>query len=335
VILAPFLSDALRFSLINRLQTRTIPVRSYRPSRALREEPSTQCLLTLACLAYPEWRITPAKSDVAYALMQAIGGMDLVRAQLLAEIVYRVREGTPYLSSFDQIKSEIQARITYRLGERYETLRGWLMAQRSMPQRSTSYEFDHFLSRLYGEVLSQPGFGFHSDYIAGEVTANLIESVQKFRWVAGDALVEEEIPLGLEYLHMVQEGVIAAQYVRSWQTQPGESVLIAPAFTFLMSNRPVRVQFWLDAGSHGWAERLDQPLTHPYVLSRSWPRGQLWTDYDEVAAGQELLFTLALGLLHRCRERLYLGLSELGEQGYETRGPLLQALQRVLLNVER
>jgi hypothetical protein len=39
--------------------------------------------------------------------------------------------------------------------------------------------------------------------------------------------------------------------------------------------------------------------------------------------------------LQRCRERVYLGLSELGEQGYETRGPLLQALQRVLLNIER
>jgi hypothetical protein len=335
VVLAPFLSDALRFSLINRLQAREIPVRSYRPSRALREEPAAGCLLTLACLAYPEWRLAPAKSDVAYALMQAISGLDLVRAQLLTEIVYRVRDRAPALSSFDQINSDIQARITYRLGERFEILRGWLMARQAVPQRTTPDEFDYFLSRMFGEVLSQPGFGFHSDYIAGEVTANLIESIQKFRWAAGGALAEEGIPLGLEYLHMVQEGVIAAQYIRSWQTQPDEAVLIAPAFTFLMSNRPVRVQFWLDAGSRGWAERLNQPLTHPYVLSRGWSRGRLWTDYDEVATGQELLYNLALGLLHRCRERLYLGLSELGEQGYETRGPLLQALQRVLLSVDR
>jgi hypothetical protein len=335
VILAPFLSDALRFSLINRLQDREIPVRSYRPSRALREEPTTQCLLTLACLAHPEWQISPAKSDVAHALVQAIDGLDLVRAQLLVGIVYRVREGAPALSSFDQINSDAQMRITFLLGERYETLREWLMARYTTPQHTAPDEFDHFLSRLFGEVLSQPGFGFHSDYIAGEVTANLIESVQKFRWVAGGTLAEEGVPLGLEYLHMVQEGVIAAQYVRSWQTWPDEAVLVAPAFTFLMSNRPVRVQFWLDAGSRGWAERLNQPLTHPYILSRSWPRGQLWTDYDEVAAGQELLYNLVLGLLHRCGERLYLGLSELGEQGYETRGPLLQALQRVLLNIQR
>ena len=35
--------------------------------------------------------------------MLAIDEMDLVRAQLLAEIVYRVKEGSPNLSSFEDI----------------------------------------------------------------------------------------------------------------------------------------------------------------------------------------------------------------------------------------
>jgi hypothetical protein len=35
-------------------------------------------------------------------------------------------------------------------------------------------------------------------------------------------------------------------------------------------------------------------------------------------------------LLRRCRGTVFLGLSELGEQGYEQRGPLLLAFQRVL-----
>ncbi len=326
VVLSPFLSDALRFSLINRLQSRQIPTRSHRPSRALRDEPISHCLLTLACLAHPEWGIRPEKYDVIYTLMQAIAGTDLVRAQLLSDIVYRVREGIPVLTSFDQIKSETRARITYRIGERYERLREWLMHRREPPD-----EFDHFLSRLFGEVLSQPGFGFFDNISAGEVTANLVESVQKFRWVAGEALSQEGVSLGQEYFHMVQQGVIAAQYVRSWQVQPDDAVLVAPAFTFLMSNRPVAIQFWIDVGSHGWSERLNQPLTHSHVLSRGWPAGKLWTDYDEVHAGRQQLNRLTLGLLRRCRECIYLGLSDLGEQGYETRGPLLQALNRVLL----
>jgi len=326
VVLAPFLSDALRFSLMNRLEARQVPVRSHRPSRSLRDEPATQCLLTLGRLAHPSWGLPPSRFEVAYALMQAIEGLDLVRAQLLAEIVYRLREGIPSLSSFDQIRPEIQERITYQLGNRYERLRLWLGEYAQGPPE----EFDHFLSRLFGEVLSQPGFGFHNRYAYGEVTANLIESVQKFRWAAGATLAEEGIPLGKEYLLMVQDGVIAAQYIRSWAQQTDEAVLLAPAYTFLMSNRAVEVQFWLDVGSHGWFERLYQPLTHPYVLSRHWPQGAVWTDEHEYESSQEALSRLVYGLIRRCRRKIYLGLSELNEQGYEQRGLFLRAVQRAL-----
>jgi hypothetical protein len=354
VVLAPFLTDALRFSLMNRLEREGVPVRSHRPSRALREEPATRCLLTLAAIAHPQWGICPSRFDVAYALMQALDGMDLVRAQLLAEIVYRVKEDTPTLSSFDRINPDMQERITFLLGGRYENLRNWIedyiaslqvapsVSERDgerdspLPQywgRGRGWgpvELDHFLSRLFGEVLSQAGYGFHRNYDAGEVAANLIESVQKFRWVAGGEAVEEGKPLGQEYIEMVQDGVVAAQYIRSWQLQLEDAVLLAPAYTFLMSNRPVDYQFWLNAGGRGWWERLYQPLTHPYVLSRHWPSGEVWTDADEFETRQEALYRLTLGLIRRCRRKIYLGLSELGEQGYEQQGPLLQAIQRVL-----
>jgi hypothetical protein len=343
-VLAPFLSDALRFALTNRLEGYGLPVRSHRPSRSLREEPAVRCLMTLAALAHPEWELAPAKSDLVYALLQAISGLDLVRAQLLVDIVYRIKQGEGTLSSFDLIRPEVQTRITYLLGERFERLRLWIEEYRQAPP----LELDYFLSRLFGEVLSQPGFGFHGDFIgdtigdypsafnAGEVAANLIESIQKFRWAVGDTLAREGIPLGREYLLMVQDGVIAAQYIRSWQHQrdegaiPTGAVLLAPAYTFLMTNQPVSIQFWLDAGSQAWFERLYQPLTHPYVLSRQWSPGKSWTADDELTAARQSLSQLVLGLTRRCREKICLGLSDLNEQGFESRGPLLLALQRVL-----
>lgn len=325
VVLAPFLSDSLRFSLMNRLERLGIPARSHRPSRALRDEPATQCLLTLTALAHPAWGLCPTRFDVAYALMQAIEGLDLVRAQLLAEIVYRIKAGVPTLAPFAQLNATMQERITFVLGNRYEQLRTWLAGE----QESTAEALDHFLSRLFGEVLSQPGFGFHGLFDAGAITANLIESIQKFRWAIGDALPEGK-SLGQEYLEMVQDGVVAAQYIRSWQTTPEEAVLLAPAYTFLMTNRPVTVQFWLEAGSSAWWERLYQPLTQPYVLSRAWPGDRPWTDTEEYEARQETLYRLVLGLLRRCRRTVYLALSELGEQGFEQQGPLLKAFQQVL-----
>ncbi len=341
VVLAPFLSDALRFSLANRLAAAGVPVRSHRPSRALRDEPATRALLTLAALAHPGWGAAPARFDVAYALVQAIAEMDPVRAQLLAQIVYRSREGAPALSTFEAIRPEMHERISYVLGGRYDTVRLWLAES----MRRGEVPLDHFLSRLFGEVLSQGGYGFHADFDAANVAANLVESVQKFRRGAAAAgllpaagpLAEQERSLGQEYLAMVADGVIAAQYVRGWQETAArdDAVLLAPAYTFLMMNRPVDVQVWLDVGSRGWFERLYQPLTHPYVLSRHWDPGRPWDTADELAANQARLARLAVGLIRRCRRLIYLGLSELNEQGYEQRGPLLWAFNQVLQGLAR
>jgi hypothetical protein len=330
VIVAPYLSDALRFSLTNRLDAREIPWRSHRPSRSLRDEPASHALLTLAALAHPQWNIHPPKFDVAYALMQSIEGMDLVRAQLLIEIVYRQRDFS--LGSFNGIKPDVQERITFTFGNRYSALRDWMRAYRE----SDALPLDHFLRKLFGEVLSQPGFGFHSNFDSVRVAASLVESVRKFRQTFEPVTLSDRSDmsdlsdLGREYIAMLNDGVIAAQYLESWRTEDDDAVLVAPAYTFLMMNRPVTVQFWLDAGSSGWYERLAQPITHPYVLARGWEPGRMWTDADEVEQGKESLARLTSGLLRRCRERVYLGMSELGEAGFEQRGDLLKAFQKVL-----
>jgi len=329
VILAPYLSDALRFSITHRLEARNIPWRSHRPSRSLRDEPASHALITLAALAHPHWNIHPPKFDVAYALMQSIEGLDLVRAQLLTEIIYRQRDLR--LSSFDEIKPETQERITFSVGNRFSTLRDWLLAYREDDQ----LPLDHFLRKLFGEVLSQSGFGFHSgsSFDSVRIAASLVESVKKFRQALESTLIipNSQFPnLGKEYISMLQDGVIAASYLEGWQTENKDAVLVAPAHTFLMTNKPVNIQFWLDPGSSGWYERLSQPLTHPHVLSREWEVGRMWSDADEVQASKESLARLVSGLLHRCRERVYLGLSELGESGFEQRGELLRAFQKVL-----
>jgi hypothetical protein len=326
VILAPYMPDSLRFSLTDRLLSLGIPVRSHRPSRSLREEPPARCMLTLAALAHPAWGFHPSRFDVAYALVQAVDGMDLVRAQLLAEIVYRERpKSGPVLSPFDGLASVVQERITYLLGQRYDRLRTWLEAYAA----GKTEEIDYFFCRLFGEVLSQPGFRFHHSYALGETAAHLVDSAAAFRQAISACPQPEGALCGKEYLQMVQEGVIAATYAPSW-TAAGEEVTISPAYTFLLSNRPVDVQFWLDLPSKGWGERVEQPLTHPYVLSRSWPEGAKWTDDDEYQTGQEALYRLVTGLVRCCRRKIYLGMSVLNEQGYEQQGPLQRVFQRLL-----
>ncbi|MBK8417273.1 UvrD-helicase domain-containing protein [Candidatus Villigracilis saccharophilus] len=323
VVLAPYLSDALRFSITHRLDQAGIPSRTHRPSRSLRSEVGSQTLLTLSALAHPYWNVHPTKFDVTHALMFALN-TDLIRAQLLTEIVYHQRDLR--LSSFEEIKPEMQERITYLLGEKYTNLRTWLNDYREQ----APLPLDFFLRKIFGEVLSQPDHGFHRNEDAIRVAASLIESIKKFRYAMESSYTNPDFDLGREYLAMLEDGVIAAQYLESWRSENKDSVLVAPAHTFLMMNHPVTVQFWLDPGSSGWVQRLSQPLTQPYVLSRHWQPGRLWMDTDEVNAETESLARLVSGLLRRCREKLFLAIADLSETGFEQRGTLLRAFQKVI-----
>jgi hypothetical protein len=325
VVLAPFLSDALRFSLGQKLDRLDVPHISHRPSRALRDEPAARCLLALAALAHPHWGKLPPHADVAYALQSAIEGLDPVRAQLLAKVVYRPGSDE-VLTAFERINPQMQLRITYLAGQRYETLRTWLFDYRA----DQIAPLDHVFTRLFGEVLSQPGFGFHASPEAGRVTDELVESARKFRQALFTDAAPDLDEVGRRYYTIVNQGLLAALYVASWRDELADAVFMAPAYTFLMRNRAADVQFWLDVGSTGWWERLDQPLTHPYVLSRSWPQGQVWTDADEYERQQEMLYRIMSGLIRRCRKEIYLGISDLGEQGYEQRGPMLRIFQQIL-----
>lgn len=333
-IVAPYVSDALRFSLQNGLMEQGIASTTHRPSRALQDEPAARCLLTLAALAHPDWGIKPPAADVTLAIALSIDSLDPIRASLLSNIVFPPRRSLIELTSFGDINPAMQGRITYVAGESYDRLRNWIYAYRSAGEL---LPLDQFFARLFGELLSQPGFGFHDDFDAARIANQLVESSRNFRW----ALEESEgaaaalnpgiaVRLGKSYLELVNSGALGALYISGWRV-PEDAVFISPSYTFLMRNRTVDIQFWLDIGSTGWWERLYQPLTHPYVLSRNWPADQPWTDLDEFQTRQDTMRRLLLGLIRRTRKEIYLGISDYSESGIEQRGALLNLVNQLLV----
>ncbi|MEZ4659282.1 MAG: hypothetical protein R2911_17095 [Caldilineaceae bacterium] len=331
-ILAPFISDALRFSLQTRLEEVGIASTTHRPSRALQDEPAARALLTLAALAHPDWGIRPAPSDVTMTLVQTVNGLDPVRAHLLSRVVFPPRGARIDLGRFGELIGDMQQRITFTTGEHYDRLRDWMYDYRASAHL---VPLDQFFAQLFGEVLSQEGFGFHDDYDAARVANQLVESARNFRWALEEGKVHERqkvttVELGREYLRLVESGALGALYAPGWR-EVENAVFLAPAYTFLMRNRAVDVQFWLDIGAGGWWERLYQPLTHPYVLSSRWPANLPWSDADETRTRQETMRRLLLGLIHRTRQRIYLGMSDYSESGFEQRGPLLMLINRLLV----
>ncbi len=337
-VVAPFMGDALRFELSAALARRGVTTHSQRPSRALRDEPAARCLLTLAKLAHPAWGLQPLRVDVAHALVAAIDELDLVRGVRLAAIVYRTGNGQAALTSFEMIRAEEQLKITYLLGNRYEALRRWLAAYAEGP----AAPLDHFWSRLFDDVLSQPGYVFHRDRDSAAVAAHLVDSALKFRLaVAGEggrpadgSETPEAAAAAPSFVAMVEQGVIAAQYLPPAE-EAAAAVLLAPAYTFVMRGWPVDYQFWLDLGSSAWGRRLYQPLTHPYVLTRRWPPGRLWTDAEEDQANRQALYRLVVGLIRRCRRHIWPADSVYNERGFEEHGLLQQAVFRTLRRAAR
>lgn len=332
-VMAPFVSDALRFSLQTALESYGIRLSTHRPSRPLEAEPATRTLLTLAKLAHPQWGRLPAAADVSQTLALAIPRLDPVRAHLLTDIIYPPRRRVNEMGEFATLNEGMRTRITYTAGEDYDRLREWIYAYRNA---GADLPLDQFFARLFGEILSQPNYGFHADRDAARVASQLVASSRKFRWAMdarghghGDASRPNPAELGRAYIDLAESGAIGALYVPGWRI-PEDAIFLAPAYTFLLRNRAVRYQFWLDIGASGWWERLYQPLTHPFVLSQRWPTSAPWTDFDEFRTRQDTLRRLMLGLIRRTKDRIYLAMSDYSESGYEQRGPLLSLINRLL-----
>ena len=75
---------------------------------------------------------------------------------------------------------------------------------------------------------------------------------------------------------------------------------------------------------------MNQPLTHPYVLSRNWTENRKWTHGDEEKTSQANMDRLVGGLIRRCKKHSFLCATGMNEQGKEERGPLIIAVQKIL-----
>ena len=320
-VVAPHADGVLRFLLAESFRAADIPFAVIRRYETLREEPVVRACLTLAPLAHPEWGQSLSLFDLSEALERALKPLDRLRSELVARQLYDLRSGQ--LKPASELNANMRERIGFAAVERYEALRQWIDAYRA----ESPGPFDHFLRRLFGEVLS------HSDLEPedAQVYSKLIASAASFRQAA-PALDLMGTAIGQRYVEMVLAGVVAAQYLTDVDLEeaPESIALVAPVYTYLLSGHIARYQFWLDIGSMSWWDPLHQPLTNHYVLTRRWDRDERWTDAVDFSHRNQNLYRLVRGLCLRCRAGIYLCASESEGRGEVQDGPLMMAVQQVL-----
>jgi len=322
-ILSPYLPDSLKFSLSQKLLEGNIPFLSSRPSRSLADEPVVKAVLAFAKSAHPQWELEITLEELRQACMAILPDCDLIRASLVAQNALKEKNK---LLHYYEIPPFTRERITDILGNQFDLLIDWIEEY----QKESPLPFDIFLSRLFGEVLSQPGFALYQNVDAAALLNSLIQSARNFRLLFSNLMGQKQEDIGKMYLETLQEGLLPSASTMMMEREEGNAILISPAFTFLMTNRSVKYQFWLDIGNIGWWERLDQPLTHPYVLSRNWKKEKSWSDADEFKTNQNTLARLVTGLLDRCTEHVYLYVVGLNQAGINQSSPLLSGMQLFL-----
>ena len=323
VVLSPYLSDALNFSLSTSLSALGIPNRSSRPSQMYINDPKIRAFFTFAKMAHPQWELQISFYELRNALMIVLPKLDIVKADLIVKTLFSAKQSLIGLRSFDTITNyQMQERITFLVGEKLERISTWIKDYKSRDPQP----LDVFFSEIFGELFSQKGFGLFSDYNAASRIAQITRSIRVFRQFSAQMMGMDDISSGLEYIRSVENGLLPSAIINFEEKAEG-AVLIAPAHTFLMENTKVDCQFWLDIGSLGWWERLNQPLTNPYLLNRNRDKTQLWTEAHEFEANQAGMERIVNGLINRCGKTIYVNTVRTNENGSEQRGPLLQAFQ--------
>lgn len=329
VVLSPFVRDPLVFELSRRLAKAGIPTQSLRPALALKSNPHIQAILTLASLAHPEWDQFPHLFQVQTSLTTTIPSLNPLQARLLFSS-NTFDEKVTALPEPGTLPKGVISRIPAESIQKYEELRLWLKSA------DGNEPLDYFLSRIFSELLAQPGFGFAESQDAGADIARLIQSYQKFKQpLRADQKSDSASYLGGEYYRTLNQGLLSALYLPDDEVVGEPGVLIAPVMTFLMQNRTALHQFWLNMGSKGWYERLEQPLTHPYVLNRQWKPGKKWTADDELALARFNLERTLFGLMRRCSGQVHFCTSEYSESGELERGLLLTWAQNLFRSAVR
>ena len=325
VILSPYLSDSLKFSMTETLGSMNIPTLTSRPSRMYIDTPEVKALIAFAKLSHPNWDMKVSFFEFRNFIMQVIPGLDIIRADLITKHLFCSENGDYSIKSFDMINEiRLQERITFQFGEKLAILRKWLINYLEKEPNP----LDIFYQNLYGQVLSQSGFNFHDDFDAANLISKLIRSIRSFRIFTHEVFKTDPIEIGREYIQNIEHGLIPSSFMAASNDE--NAVLIAPAHTFLMENRSAAYQFWLDVGSLGWWERLYQPLTNPYVFRPQWGKGDAWTERDDYSINQQAMQRLINGLLSRCSKGVIAAGVQINEYGSENHGPLLQAFQILL-----
>ncbi len=332
-IIAPGLDEIARYSLIEILSARGIPVTPLNEQRPIISSPLVRSLLTLLSLVYADLGRLVDRDAIAEMLTvfshsqdtqsPSISRIDPVRAGLIADYCYHVDPERPYLSPVETFPR--WDRLGHQGTNAYQEIVNWIEASKVRQQQQSfltptvllSEAIEHFLNN--GSYLS-------SDKLA--VLRELMETAQHF-WEVDRRLRQNEPSFQTQsttvaqFIQLLRRGTITAnpRPLRQFSPKIG-AVTLSTVFQYRSLRSSHRWQFWLDASSPLWSQGGAATLFAAPLFLKQWT-GRNWMPENEYAMDKERLERILRDVLARASEKIFLCHSDLGVNGIEQVGVLL------------
>ncbi|MGL5942301.1 MAG: recombinase family protein [Waterburya sp.] len=331
-IIAPGLDEIARYSLIEILTAKGIPIQPLNEQRPLISSPSVRSLLTLLGLVYSDLGRLVDRDSIAEMLTilsqktqdgKIIPQIDPVRAGLIADYCYHVDSQSPYLSAVETFPR--WDRLGHQATAAYQEIVNWIETNKTKQQQQSFLTPTILLSEAIKHFF-QNGTYLTSDRLA--VLRELIETAQHF-WEVDRRLRQSEPSFQTQaatiaqFIQLLRRGTITAnpRPIGQFSSKSG-AVTLATIFQYRSLRSSHRWQFWLDASSPLWSQGGAATLFAAPLFLKQWT-GRTWMPEDEYEMDKQRLQRILRDVLGRATAKVLLCHSDLGVNGTEQAGALL------------
>ncbi|MEM9507961.1 MAG: recombinase family protein [Cyanobacteria bacterium P01_E01_bin.35] len=332
-IIAPGLDEIARYSLMEILSAKGIPVTPLNEQRPLISSPLIRSLLTLLGLVYSDLGRLVDREAIAEMLTvfsytsnsksPSTAHIDPVRAGLIADYCYCIAAESPYLAPVETFPR--WDRLGHQATEAYQKIVNWIEASKVKQQQQSFLTPTILLSEAIEHFFNQGSF-LSSDKLA--LLRELMETAQHFwevdrRLRQYEPIFQTQSQTVAQFIQLLRRGTITAnpRPLRQFTPQTG-AVTLSTIFQYrsLRSSHPW--QFWLDASSPLWSQGGSATLFAAPLFLKQWT-GKTWMPEQELAMDKERLARILRDVLARATAQIFLCHSDLGVNGTEQAGALL------------
>jgi hypothetical protein len=316
-LISTFADPVTEYVLSSHLNKENISIINISRKNRFIDNKFVHALITLGYLCHPDEKIVPNRDDVK-ALIMMILDIDPVRSSILAGIICNQN---PFANFPEVDKEGVIDRIGYSNVKKYEFVRNWINEYRE----KEPIPINVFFQKIFIEILLN--YGADEEDIIN--IKRLIDSAEKFNEAVSRFNITD---ISKEFLKMIKNDVKSAESIFEME-EKGEvsGVILSTPMTYLANSLEHKIIILVGLSSSHWLPRCVKELSNPYVLTKTWKDGDIYSEKLEEENQKKNVAIILRALIKRCNDEFATFESEYSGDGYENDGILPEVFNKIML----